>query len=374
MRLRLGLGTTVLSVIVTAAACAPTAGATTVSGTEYAVSFQGTATEDVTWDDGPDCNNVELSGEQKGTWTIRDAAELGNGMLWLPRTANAAEETASSRALTYPPGFGPLLQSGIQEPAAITESGKGPANDGPDPCGTVSYTASLAHVFDGGASDLQAAVTLGKLVVSSTPDESGNVIARIWQDQPVNGSGSSIWTVSDHTLISPPQFGYVRGGMTYAATVPFANVGMTNFSLPVTPAITANPCDQNSYSPGEMHTGCAGHVTLTGAYTFKKLCDGTISYSGTSETGKCGSVAKPPDTKIVGRKVKRKTATFKFKATGGKAPVHFVCKLDKGSFKTCSSPKTYTHLKKGKHTFSVEAVDAAGLADPTPATQTFKIK
>ena len=50
----------------------------------------------------------------------------------------------------------------------------------------------------------------------------------------------------------------------------------------------------------------------------------------------------------------------------------FECKLDKGAFAPCTSPKTYK-VKPGKHTFSVEALSAAG-TDPTPATFSFKVK
>ncbi len=50
----------------------------------------------------------------------------------------------------------------------------------------------------------------------------------------------------------------------------------------------------------------------------------------------------------------------------------FECKLDKGAFAPCTSPKTYK-VKPGKHTFSVEAVAAAG-TDATPATFSFKVK
>jgi len=43
--------------------------------------------------------------------------------------------------------------------------------------------------------------------------------------------------------------------------------------------------------------------------------------------------------------------------------LHFKCKLDKGRFASCSSPKTYTHLKRGNHTFAVEAIEANGKVD-----------
>ena len=50
----------------------------------------------------------------------------------------------------------------------------------------------------------------------------------------------------------------------------------------------------------------------------------------------------------------------------------FLCRLDKGPFKPCSSPRSYKRLKGGQHTFRVKAVDAAGNADQTPAVARFK--
>lgn len=64
-------------------------------------------------------------------------------------------------------------------------------------------------------------------------------------------------------------------------------------------------------------------------------------------------------------------ATFRFSSTvAGSA---FQCKLDKGEFKPCSSPKTYKHLKPGRHTFRVRAVAPSGLADDSAAVGRFAI-
>ena len=52
------------------------------------------------------------------------------------------------------------------------------------------------------------------------------------------------------------------------------------------------------------------------------------------------------------------TAKFKFKSNEGGSK--FQCKLDKGKFKKCRSPKTYKKLKPGKHVFKVRAIDKAG--------------
>ena len=73
------------------------------------------------------------------------------------------------------------------------------------------------------------------------------------------------------------------------------------------------------------------------------------------------------------RKHSRK-ATLKFRGRGGAGALSFKCELDGGRWTSCRSPKVYRHLKKGRHTFAVKAVDARGKADPTPATRRFTVR
>jgi hypothetical protein len=65
-----------------------------------------------------------------------------------------------------------------------------------------------------------------------------------------------------------------------------------------------------------------------------------------------------------------RTATFKFKASQPGAT--FQCKLDKKAWSSCASPKRYTKLTQGKHTFSVRS-RKAGTVDRTPAVRSFKV-
>jgi virginiamycin B lyase len=88
-----------------------------------------------------------------------------------------------------------------------------------------------------------------------------------------------------------------------------------------------------------------------------------------------GSDTKPPQTKITKhppKKTKKHKVKFKFKSSEPNST--FQCKLDKGKFKKCKSPKKYKRLKTGKHKFAVRAIDAAGHVDPTPARSKFKVK
>jgi hypothetical protein len=57
--------------------------------------------------------------------------------------------------------------------------------------------------------------------------------------------------------------------------------------------------------------------------------------------------------------------TFVFAPSEGGST--FACRLDNGSFSSCTSPKTYTNLSDGPHSFAVRATDAAGNTGPDVA-------
>lgn len=71
-------------------------------------------------------------------------------------------------------------------------------------------------------------------------------------------------------------------------------------------------------------------------------------------------------------KTTKKKVKVKFSFSSTVAGASFECKLDKGPYEPCSSPKGYK-VKLGKHKFSVQATSAAG-TDPSAATFPFKVK
>lgn len=81
-----------------------------------------------------------------------------------------------------------------------------------------------------------------------------------------------------------------------------------------------------------------------------------------------------PDTKIIAGpsgRVRSSKATFKFRSD--EANSTFQCRLDGSSFTGCASPKTYTSLGRGKHTFEVRARDRAGNLDGSPAVRSWRV-
>jgi large repetitive protein len=63
------------------------------------------------------------------------------------------------------------------------------------------------------------------------------------------------------------------------------------------------------------------------------------------------------------------SAAFGF--SGPSDAASYLCRMDAAAFATCTSPKSYSGLAQGQHTFEVKAVDAAGNVSTSPASRTF---
>jgi hypothetical protein len=66
---------------------------------------------------------------------------------------------------------------------------------------------------------------------------------------------------------------------------------------------------------------------------------------------------RPQIKKRPGKKTTKRWAKFVF---SGQGETKFRCKIDGKGFSSCRSPRTYKHLKVGKHSFRVYAADSAG--------------
>lgn len=96
--------------------------------------------------------------------------------------------------------------------------------------------------------------------------------------------------------------------------------------------------------------------------------------NGYVEVGRPLTDTTPPETAITSgpdHRGKDQTATFTFEAD---EPATFECRLDGGSWSSCTSPTTLADLTYGDHVLAVRATDGAGNVDATPATWAWSIK
>lgn len=108
-------------------------------------------------------------------------------------------------------------------------------------------------------------------------------------------------------------------------------------------------------------TGYAGVEVNGGAGTLNNFRAGLVDVT-------------PPDTSITGGpsgEVSDPDVSFTFSSADATAT--FECSLDGAAYASCSSPKEYSALSEGSHTFDVRARDTAGNVDPTPASRAFQI-
>jgi len=87
----------------------------------------------------------------------------------------------------------------------------------------------------------------------------------------------------------------------------------------------------------------------------------------------CPDTEAPQTTIDSGPQGKTTNASPSFTFSSSEPDSSFQCRLDSGSWGSCTSPKSYQNLAAGTHVFEVRAIDRVGNTDPTPATRSFKL-
>lgn len=246
-----------LSTAVLLVACAvPATSAAAVPAAEYAVTFVGTASEQVSWEHLEESTD-DRSGHEIGTWQLHDGA----ADLWLP-------DAYGSEIEGYAEGSD-VEQGPATDPASIEYE------EGGQRCPIVS-------VGDRGTAVVIAGLTLGSLQITTSFIGAGNFPSPAPRSFQVPGDDTECGGGAIN-LFFPPERGAdpTRDGqIAYVGTVPFADVGEGSFTVPATDGGTVDSApwwgEQLNLDGEQIFT--AHSLQIGGTYTFTKLCDGTISY------------------------------------------------------------------------------------------------
>ncbi len=141
---------------------------------------------------------------------------------------------------------------------------------------------------------------------------------------------------------------------------------------------TSFECRLDSADPNAF-SACTSPKAYTaladGPHTFevRALAGTTADPTPASRTWTINTQTSAPETTIdsgPSGTVSSPDATFTFSGSAG--TTSFECRLDSAGWAACTSPKAYTGLADGPHTFEVRAL-AGTTADPTPASRTWTI-
>ncbi len=167
----------------------------------------------------------------------------------------------------------------------------------------------------------------------------------------------------------------------------------TSFASELVVAVTANsagePVDGGLVTFSPPGSGASASITgspatiIGGIASVSATANSTVgSYTVTASAGGTGSAGfnltnvSMPDTTIdtePSNPSGSASASFTFSGSQGVGLLSFECDLDSGGFSACISPKSYSSLGEGSHTFQVRSVDSVNNKDATPASYTWVI-
>jgi hypothetical protein len=307
---------------------------------------------------------------------------------YIPGAANDPCGVAMTTGLVYWTNRGGA--SGTIGRATLTGTGAVPAlvdtGTGSDPCG-VAVTGE--HIYwtdpvsdDIGRADLDGSdVDADFIALDPGTDPCGIAVSPTQAATPSSNDFGAI-PVGSASDVAAFSIGNTASSVLDVTSVTLMGPDAGQFAL------TGEGCSPSMTSPGlNCFVNAAYRPTAEGAHSaFLRVVSNAsnsptdIELSGSAAAPpppESATDTAPPDTAIASGpegKTKKKSANFSFSGTDARAVVSFECKLDSGSFETCASPKSYSGLKKGSHTFSVRAVDAAGNVDPAPASRSWTVK
>ncbi len=278
----------------------------------------------------------------------------------------------------------------------------------------VSTSTDNTVTYDGTAPETTISTTPGNPVnttdasisFSGTDDTNGSGIAG-YQCKLDSGAYASCTSPKDYSGLSEGSHTFT----VYASDTignddlsPATYTWVVDTSSPST-SITAKPSDPSASSSASFSfsgddgsgSGIAGYKCkldggdyedCTSPKDYSSLADGShtfmvfaadlagngetpVSYTWVVDTSAPSTsiTAKPSDPST------SSSASFSFSGNDGSGTgvAGYQCKLDSGDYAGCTSPKTYSGLSDGSHTFMVYAVDAAGNSDSSPDSSTWWI-
>ncbi len=329
------------------------------------------------------------------TYNMAVSGMTGDGTVIASIAAGAAQDAAGNLSAASTSADNSVLYDTTPPSVSINQAA---GQLDPTRAGPIHFTTLFSEPVTGFATgDVTLASSFGPLVgtVTEIAPSDGTTY-----DVSVTGmSGSGTVTAAIDAGVAFDLAAHPNTASTSADnTVTYDDIAPDTL-LTANPANPANSASASfSFSGSDTGSGVAGFSCSLDGGGFS-ACTSTKSYSGLVDgshtfqvraADNAGNVdATPasftwvldsaaPDTSLTAspsNPTNAASASFTFTGSDGTGTgvAGFECKLDGAGFSACTSPKDYTGLADGSHTFQVRAVDNAGNTDPTPAAFTWTV-
>ena len=327
--------------------------------------FEGTNATQATYTGGNAWSaSVTLSGNGTHTLFAQETDLAGN-----VGTSGSVVYTLQS---TAPDVVFTAAQGGITNQPNLTLTGTVDLANDPEAANTtvtiLNGTSSVGTgIVDSSNGNWSARVSLASdgtySLKASDPDTAGNTGFS-------NPLGVTLDTTApDTSITSGPAANASTSSAAFAFTGTDSGTGVASFKTEI---------DGAAFAAATGATATYANLS-DGSHTFEvEAVDGAGNIDQTPAVYTWVVDTTPPDTSITAHPVADSSsggASFTFSGTdSGTGVVSYKTSLDGSSFaSTTGTTASYTGLADGSHTFSVEAVDAAGNVDPTPASYSWTV-
>jgi hypothetical protein len=292
-----------------------------------------------------------------------------------PNDAPATDRDGRAR-VGVPDGGSYEFGAGSDTTPPDTTIPSGPANP------TTSTSASLAFSSTESGSTFQCKLDAGAYASCTSPKSYSGLStgSHTFSVRATDAAGNTdaspatwTWTINPPSDTTPPDTTITSGpaNPTTSTSASFA------FSSSETGSTFECKLDSGAYGACTSPKSYSGLSTGSHAFSVRATdAAGNTDASPATWTWTINPPADttPPDTTITSGPSNPTTSTSaSFAFSSSESGSAFECKLDAGAYGACTSPKSYSGLSTGSHTFSVRATDAAGNTDATPASQTWTI-
>jgi hypothetical protein len=248
----------------------------------------------------------------------------------------------------------------VTVPAPITAEATGAAG------AVVTFTASALDGIDGNRPTTCSPASGSTFAIGTTP-----VTCSATDNHSNTGSASFNVTIQDTTppVLSIPASMTLEAGSASGRLVDWGTTGsdIVDGFRPV----VCTPASGSPFAIGITTVDCTTSDTRgntsTGSFTV------TINDTTRPDTTLTSALDGNGFALSGGSQTLSPTATFGFGGSDLVGVTSFECSIDGGAFVTCASPRSYSGLTVGSHTFRVQARDAAGNVDALAAELTWSV-